>query len=126
MYSSILATEAAKNIPQKVVPAAASAGLPSSSFFALGEALKTGDFTNVPGMSPQIRDAVAAAVKQAYARSYRTVYLCTLPFGALLILAALFSPNVERYLTDEVARKLQGAAQTETSEECSDGCVEKV
>ncbi|KAJ4371930.1 hypothetical protein N0V86_008484 [Didymella sp. IMI 355093] len=116
MYSSILATEASKYLPQKVVPAAASAGLPESSLPALFVGLESGNLTAVPGMSPEVLAAVSGAVKDAYARSYQTVYLCTLPFGVLLIISALFSPNVEQYLTDEVARKLHGRAADKDEE----------
>lgn len=108
MYSSILATESAKYIPQKVTPAAIAAGLPESSVAKLLSSIALGDFSAVPGISPDIIAATGAAVKDAYAISFRTVYLCTLPFGALLIVAALFSPNVEPFLTDEVARKMHG------------------
>jgi hypothetical protein len=106
MYSSILATESAKYIPQKVMPAALAAGLPETSLPALLTSITLGDFSAVPGISPAIIAATGQAVKSAYALSFRTVYLCTLPFGVLLIVAALLSPNVEQYLTDEVARKM--------------------
>ena len=125
MYSSILTTEAMKYLPQKVIPAAVSAGLPSSSLPALFEAVQNGNLTVVPGMSQKIMAAVDAAVKDAYARSYQTVYLCTLPFGALLVISALFSPNVEQYLTDEVARKLHPTATAKTDEEVTVGHVGK-
>ncbi|KAH7355670.1 fungal trichothecene efflux pump [Pyrenochaeta sp. MPI-SDFR-AT-0127] len=108
VYSSVLTTEASKYIPQKVMPAALAAGLPSSSLPALFAGITAGNFTAVPGISPEIIAATGGAVKEAYALSFRTVYLCTLPFGVLLIIAALFSPNVEQYLTDEVARKMHG------------------
>ncbi|KAH7066109.1 fungal trichothecene efflux pump [Paraphoma chrysanthemicola] len=108
MYSSILSTEAAKYIPQKVIPAAMAAGLPSASLPALFQGITLGDFSAVPGISADIIAAVVPAVKDAYALTFRTVYLCTIPFGVLLIIAAIFSPNVERYLTDEVARKMHG------------------
>jgi hypothetical protein len=108
MYSSILSTEAAKYIPQKVIPAATAAGLPSASLPALFQGITLGDFSAVPGISADIIAAVVPAVKDAYAMTFRTVYLCTIPFGALLIVAALLSPNVEQYLTDEVARKMHG------------------
>jgi hypothetical protein len=108
LYSSILSTESVKYIPQRVIPAATAAGLPQSSLPALFQGITLGDFTKVPGISAEIIAATGAAVKDAYAMSFRTVYLCTLPFGALLIAAALFSPNVEQYLTDEVARKMHG------------------
>lgn len=108
MYSSILATESAKYIPQRVTPAAIGAGLSESSLPALFQGITLGDFSNVPGISPEIIQATSDAIKSAYTTTFRTVYLCTLPFGALLIVAALLSPNVEQYLTDEVARKMHG------------------
>lgn len=125
MYSSILTTEATKYLPRKVTLAALSSGLPRSSLPALLQGVTSGDLSTVPGMSPEVLVAVSAAVKDAYARSYQTVYLCTLPFGALLIFSALFSPNVERYLTDEVARKLHGTLNAGKDEAVTVQHVEK-
>ncbi|KAF2278923.1 fungal trichothecene efflux pump [Westerdykella ornata] len=116
MYSSILATEAAKYIPKYVTPAAVGAGLPSSSLPALFTGISTGNFSAVQGMTPEIMAIVGAQVKHAYGLAYRTVFLCTLPFGALLLIASLLTPNVDKYLTDEVARKLHGTGEkTEAS-----------
>jgi len=120
MYSSILTTESAKYIPQKVIPAALAAGLPESSLPNLLSSISLGNFTAVPGISPNIIAATVDAIKVAYALSFRTVYLCTLPFGILLIIAALLSPNVEQYLTDEVARKMHNR-----DDEKSDQAVKK-
>lgn len=113
MYSSILTTESSKYIPRKVTPAVLAAGLPESSLPSLFASITKGDFTGVPGISPAIIAVTGSAVKDAYAVSFRTVYLCTLPFGALLIVAAIFSPNVEQYLTDEVARKMHDKGDKE-------------
>lgn len=96
------------DIPQRVIPAATAAGLPQSSLPALLQGITLGDFSTVPGIAADIVAANGAAVQEAYTLTFRTLYLCTLPFGALLISAALFSPNVEQYLTDEVARKMHG------------------
>jgi hypothetical protein len=82
--------------------------------------------TSVPGISPAITAAVNAATQDAYARSYQTVYLCTLAFGALLIPSALFSPDVQQYLTHEVARRLHSTASGETNEEVTIRNIEKV
>ncbi|KAI1570818.1 trichothecene efflux pump [Pyrenophora tritici-repentis] len=120
MYSSILTTEASKYIPQKVIPAALAAGLPEASIPELLSSISLGDFTAVPGITPNIVAATGDAVKAAYALSFRTIYLCTLPFGVLLIAAALLSPNVEPYLTDEVARKMH-----DRTEEKKDQVVKK-
>jgi hypothetical protein len=106
MYSSILASESSKYLPQYVGPAVTSAGLPESSVPALLAGLATGNFSGVAGISQSISLAAAEAAKVAYSRSYTTVFLCTLPFGAILLVASVFAPNVEDYLTDEVARRL--------------------
>lgn len=111
MYSSILATESAKYIPQYVTPAALGAGLPESSLVSLFTGITAGDFSAVEGITPEIIAVVVDQVKHAYSLAFRTVFLCTLPFGALLLIAAVLSPNVEDYLTDEVARKLHGSGE---------------
>lgn len=103
--------ELTKYLPQYVGPAAVAAGLPESSIPALLGGVTTGTFSAVPGINAGVLSAIGAPIKQAYAMSFRTVFLCTLPFGAIILVAAiLYCPNVEDYLTDEVARKLQGVA----------------
>ncbi|KAF2677351.1 fungal trichothecene efflux pump [Lentithecium fluviatile CBS 122367] len=108
MYSSILNTESAKYILEYVTPAALGAGLPESSLTVLFASITLGDFSAVPYITPDVIAVVSDAVKHAYSVAFRTVFLCTLPFGVLLLIAALLSPNVEKYLTNEVARKLHG------------------
>lgn len=109
MYSSILSTELTKYLPRYVAPAAVEAGLPRSSVPALLGGVSTGNFTTVPGINNAVIEAVAAPIKHAYSLAFRTVFLCTVPFSVVLLIAAiLYCPNVEDYLTEEVARKLQG------------------
>lgn len=108
MYSSILTTEAAKYMPRYVPNAAIAAGLPSLSIPALFEGITNGTFAAVPGITDAISIAVGHAVKHSYALAFRTVFLCTLPFGVIILIAAVIAPNIEDYLTDEVARKLRG------------------
>jgi hypothetical protein len=113
LYSSVLTNELTKFLPEYVAPAATGAGLPAKSLPALFEGITTGVFTNVPGINEKILVVVGHAVKHAYAMSFRTVFLCTLPFGCLILTAAVISPNVEEYLTDDVARKLHGTGVAE-------------
>lgn len=109
MYSSILATELQKYLPKYVVPAATEAGLPVTSIPALMAGISSGSFEAVPGITNRVMAAIDGPIKHAYANSFRTVFLCTIPFSAiLLIAAAVYCPDVEDYLTEEVARKLQG------------------
>jgi hypothetical protein len=114
LYSSVLTNELTKFLPEYMTPAAVGSGLPAKSLPALFEGITTGVFTKVPGINNKILVVVGHAVKHAYAMSFRTVLLCTLPFGCLILTAAVISPNVEEYLTDDVARKLHGTGVTET------------
>ncbi|RDW77731.1 hypothetical protein BP6252_05784 [Coleophoma cylindrospora] len=107
IYLSVLSNQLAKYLPEFVTPAATSAGLPASSLPSLLAGATSGSYANVPGINATIETVVAQAVKHAYSMSFRTVFLCTLPFGAIILVAALISPNVEDYLTDDVARRLQ-------------------
>lgn len=109
MYSSILSTELTKYLPRYVGPVAIEARLPQSSIPALLSGVSTSSFSTVPGIDDAIIAAVGAPIKQAYSRAFRTVFLCTIPFSVILLVAAvLYCPNVEDYMTEEVARKLQG------------------
>ena len=112
MYSGILSSEAAKYIPKYVGPAAIEAGLPASSVPALLAGIGTGSFDAVPGINAGVLAAIGSPIKHAYSMAFRTVFLCTIPFGIiLLVFAVIWCPNVEDYMTDEVARKLQGVAK---------------
>ncbi|KAG9241653.1 fungal trichothecene efflux pump [Calycina marina] len=115
LYSSILANQYTKFMPKYVSPAATAAGLPLDSIPALLAGVAAGDYTDVTGYNASIGDAVGHAIKHAYSMSFRTVFLCTLPFGAIIIVSALISPDVEEYNTNDVARKLQGKTVAATS-----------
>lgn len=108
LYSSILANQLTKFLPRFVTPAATEAGLPLESLPQLFAGITAGNFSAVPGFNPAIGEAVGHAVKHAYSMSFKTVFLCTLPFGAIILVAAMVSPNIEQYNTNDVARKLQG------------------
>lgn len=48
-------------------------------------------------------DIVVKAGQEAFAESYRRVYLVSIAFGAVSILAALFLDNIHQYMDDHVA-----------------------
>lgn len=108
LYVTIL-TNKATAYSAKYIPAAATgAGLPASSLTDLFAALATGDFSTVPGINNKIIAAVGAASQRAYAGAFRMVFLATIPFTVLLVLAACFIPDMDKYLHNNVAKKLQG------------------
>jgi hypothetical protein len=94
-------------LPELVVPAATSAGLPAESLPALFAGITAGNFTAVPGITPEIIAAAGAATQQAYLESFRYVFYATIPFGVLLILFSWLSPNFDKYLSMNVAKRLQ-------------------
>ncbi|KAJ6005146.1 hypothetical protein N7451_003090 [Penicillium sp. IBT 35674x] len=114
MYVSVLNNEVAKYVPEYITRAALAAGLPEKSLTALLEVSGTGNFTDVPGINTRIIDAVIVATKSGYARSFKTVFLITLPFGAIMLVAAMLTPNVEQYLTSEIARKMHNPRTQES------------
>ena len=46
---------------------------------------------------------VVAAGQMAYAESYKYVYLASIAFGAVSIIAAVFLGNINKYMDDHVA-----------------------
>jgi hypothetical protein len=118
IYTSVLANKVALYLPEYVTPAALGAGLPESSLEDLFAGLAIGNFSAVPSITPAVEVAVGTAVKVAYSAAFKVLFLISITFGVCFIIAALISPNVERYLTGDVARKLvKGPVVAEKDEE---------
>lgn len=108
LYSSIYSNKLGDYMPRYVTPAATEAGLPESSLPALFTGIGAGgDFSAVPGMTDRIAAAVGGALARANADSFRIVFYCTIPFSVIVLFAAVLVPNVEKYLTRNVAKRLQ-------------------
>ncbi|KAH6987232.1 trichothecene efflux pump [Ilyonectria destructans] len=107
LYVSVLNNQLVKKIPEHVIPAAKAAGLPESSMDQLLAGTSTGDFSAVPGITDSILSSVAVAMKDAYIGSYKIVFYTTIPFSVILFLMAFLVPNMEKFLGNNVAKKLQ-------------------
>ncbi|KAF2115908.1 fungal trichothecene efflux pump [Lophiotrema nucula] len=107
IYVSILTNKVATYLPEYVVPAATEAGLPASSLPALFAGLTAGNLTAVPGITPEIAAAAGAATSKAYLESFKIVFYATIPFGCLLMFFCVLTPNFEKYLSMNVAKRLQ-------------------
>lgn len=107
MYVSILTTNVAKYTSQYVTSAVLAAGLPSSSLTSLYAGLGAGNFSAVPGITPEIIKIVRAETQRAYFSAFHTVFYATIPFGVLLVVAACFVPNMDKFLHNNVAKRLQ-------------------
>lgn len=107
LYVSIFTNKMAENTPKYVVPAATEAGLPEDSLPALFAGITAGNFTGVPGINDEIIVAVGGAMKTASAKSLQIVFYTTIPFSVILLIAAILSPDFKKYLTQDVAKRLQ-------------------
>jgi hypothetical protein len=107
LYVSILTNKAGQFIPAMVTPAATGAGLPASSLPALFQGLTLGNFTAVPGINTDIIAATGIAVRDAYVRTFHYVFYATIPFSVLLIVACCFIPDMDKFLHNNVAKRLQ-------------------
>ncbi|KAL2758430.1 hypothetical protein ACRALDRAFT_2133342 [Sodiomyces alcalophilus JCM 7366] len=107
LYGSVLNNELAKRMPGAVAEAAAEAGLPESSVEPLLLSLDAGDFSAVPGITDKIIAAVTSATKMVYTESFRMVFYTTIPFSVVLLLSSILVPNMEKFLSHNVAKRLQ-------------------
>lgn len=107
LYSSIYNNKLADYTPKYVTPAATESGLPEDSLPALFQGITAGDFSAVPGMTQKITVAVSEALVKANTESFKMVFYSTIPFSVIVVVSACLVPNVEKYLTKNVARRLQ-------------------
>lgn len=112
---TILTNRLTTTLPANVAPAALKAGLPTADLPALFAAIAAGTPTAmeaVPGINPSVIAAVGDAIKVAYSQAFKTVYLTSIAFGGLAVIAALFITSIDGLLTDFVARKIRGVETT--------------
>lgn len=107
LYVSILTNKAAIYIPKNVIPAATGTGLPVSSLPALFQGITLGNFSAVPDITPQVIAATGIAVRDAYVTTFHYVFYATIPFSVLLIVACCYIPDMDKYLHNNVAKRLQ-------------------
>jgi hypothetical protein len=96
-------------LPQEIVPAVEAAGLPASSVPQLFAAMANGTtaaFESVPGITPSILAAFELATKHAYSHAFKIVYLSSLAFAGIAIVAALFVIDVDKYMTNFVNKTI--------------------
>jgi hypothetical protein len=108
LYVSVLTNEATKQLGANVPAAAEGAGLSPKAIPAVFAGLTSGSFDAVPGITPKIEAAIGGAVVESYTSAFRMVFYATIPFSVLLVVAACFVPDMDKYLHNNVAKKLQG------------------
>lgn len=107
LYSSVYSNKLTDFIPKYVVPAATAAGLSEDALPGLFAGIAAGNLTGVAGVDDQVAAAVGGAMVTANTKAFQIVFYTTIPFSVILVIAACFVPNVEKYLTQNVAKRLQ-------------------
>lgn len=108
VYTVVLSNRQAEEIPQKVAAAVTTNGLPASSVSSFISALAIGPsaFADIPGITPRIIAAGSYAYRVANSNSFRTVFLSTIAFSCVALIATLFLPNFDSLLSDKIATTL--------------------
>ena len=108
VYTVILSNRLAQTISAQVIPAVVNAGLPKSSVADFLAAFSVGSnaFAKIPNITPEIIAIGTRAYQEANASAFRTVFLSTIAFTGVAIIATLFLPNVDHLLTGKIATTL--------------------
>ncbi|PCG92126.1 Major facilitator superfamily domain, general substrate transporter [Penicillium occitanis (nom. inval.)] len=113
IYVAILTNRLTTNLGE-IPEVAISAGLPASSVATLMEDIAGSlPISTVPGMTDQISAIVVNAVKTAYSQSFQTVFLASIAFGGMAVIAAVFTVPVDDELNNTVAAKLAGTGASD-------------
>lgn len=117
-------SRATSNTEQNVVPALLNSGLTPTSIEPLLGALNARDAAGaaaVPGVTQKILGLAVVSLQAAYSNAFALVFLVTIAFGSISTIAAFFAPEIEKYYSGDVMRRLhmQGkrAAAAESSDE---------
>ncbi|KAL6240300.1 hypothetical protein RBB50_012787 [Rhinocladiella similis] len=117
LYTTIYSNKISNNLMAYVGAAVLKSGLTSSTLPTVLTAITAGTpaaLHSIPGMTPQIFQAIMSASITAYKRSFAVIYLTSIAFGGCSIIAALLTTNIDGKLTSKVSRRLKGVTRTGT------------
>jgi hypothetical protein len=81
----------------------------------------TSAISAVPGVTKKVLAVAGVTLKEAYFESFEIVFLATIPFGVVALVAAFFAKDIDTRLTHDVVRWLDPRAsrksQTSTKRE---------
>jgi hypothetical protein len=127
VFLAILNNKVPGELQNHVVPAALSAGLPSSSIPDLFAAITNGTtaaIQAVPGINAQIIVDVANATTDAYAAAYAFVYYTAMAVGLFGLILSCFMRDMDVYLTGHIPKQIYKNEETNvdvlTTKEVSD------
>ena len=109
IYVSVYAARLPVFVQRDVTAAAAQAGLPTDSLPAVFAALTNGTtaaLNAVPGMNSTIATAVTDGNLLGYHMAFKLVFLSSIAFGGIAIIASFFVQDVSMYLNNYVNKTI--------------------
>ncbi|EED16309.1 siderophore iron transporter, putative [Talaromyces stipitatus ATCC 10500] len=109
IFSTIITSVLNKRLAPNIIKAALAAGFPADQLeklvpAAIGAGMGAPNtFSNIPAATAAVIAATQAAFKDAYAHAFKVVFLATIPFGVVAIVAALFLKDASHLLNNKVA-----------------------
>lgn len=101
IYTTILTNRLTTTVADTVGHAAVEAGMSSSNVGALVAAVKSSVWQSLPFLTRDISAAIAANIPRAYAQAFQTVYLSSLAFGGITIVAGIMTIDATPLLTNK-------------------------
>jgi len=112
IYVAIFSNRLTDNIVKLVATPLAYAGVPPAELPAvIGALTGAAPASLLAGLTPTQIGVGVNGIKEAYAQSLRTVYLVSIAFGVIGVVAVCFCVDVEKYKTDRVDIKLDEGAK---------------
>ncbi|OHF03301.1 trichothecene efflux pump, partial [Colletotrichum orchidophilum] len=117
LFTLILRKKLEEELPKFIGPVVLGAGLSADSLVQLAAAIKdsatkNGNSTNLStykDLNSTTKAALTKAIQTGYASSLRFVFLAIIPFPVVLVVGACFIPDMSKFNTRRIARKLQGS-----------------
>lgn len=109
VFSTILTSILNKQLVPRITEAALSTGFPSHQLTELIPAvIETGEgipdaFSNIPAATSAVIEATTQAFRDTYSHAFKVVFLSTIPFGVVAIVAAWFLKDASHLLNNKVA-----------------------
>lgn len=123
VYLAILQNKLKANIPSMVALPLAKAGVAPATLPQLIEELLGGIYNSplVAALTPAQILVASNGIKNAYASSFRLIYLVSIAFGAVAIIAACFTKNQAFRFTNTIAITLVEGAHVQVNTDTGEG-----
>lgn len=109
IFSTILTSTVNKRLAPNIIAAALAAGFPADQLenlvpAAIGAGMGAPNaFSKIPAATAAVIAATQQAFKDAYSHAFKVMFLSTIPFGIVAIVAALFLKEASHLLNNNVA-----------------------